>query len=281
MKLNHVVVGIVMLMAGIASAGESLLKWADSQETLKKQWNGKYKIEKIDGAPGNGLCVIVDKNTSVESAKYIPVDAAKKYILSGNFKSNGKELSKFYFGFKTYDAKKKYIASLHANTIPGTDTELTAAAKKGDKFVLIKSKNKWRINTRTGGTYGIAFNTKNDFSDLPNREYQYGLVKITAEGNAFKVELKKALTKDYPAGTKIREHTTSYGSFVYTAASGDKIPKEWKEYKGAISLAKPGQMGLNFFRPGTAFVKIIILANYHQKADVELEMTNIEFKETE
>ncbi len=276
-----------MLVAGIVSAGEALLKWGNSPEAVKKQWNDtKFKVKKINEAPGNGLCIIVNKCTwdtplAPTTAGFIPVEADKKYILSGYFRSTGKELSKLFFGFIPYDAKKKEISSFHTNVIPNTGSELTANAYKGDKSVMIRNGMEWRINLKNPKSYAIAFNVKDDFSDLPNRESQYGLVKVIPKGDVFKIELSKPLNKDYPIGTKVREHSIAYGKYLYTAACGVKVPKEWKEYKGTCTMGKPGRTGWNLFRPGTAFVKILLLANYGQKADAEMQVANIELKEAD
>ena len=95
------------------------------------------------------------------------------------------------------------------------------------------------------------------------------------------LELLRPVPKAYPAGTKIRMHTSSYGSYVYTTVVGKVIPKTWKTYTGNATLAKPGQMSLSFLRPGTAYVKVIMLVNYRKAKDEKIAYTDLNLKVSE
>jgi len=238
-------------------------------QALKKEWNGKIKCETIDGK----LCAVVDNRTYISSKKFTPVKAGKKYVLSGTFKSLGKAPSKVYYGFICYDKKKRKISTLHSNVILGTATTLAKACKKGDKILVIKANKKWKK-----GRYAIAFNAKDDFSDLPNREIVYKITKVIPKGANMEVLLPAPLKKAYPAGTKVRKHTSSYGSYLYTTICAKKMPNSWKSYSASATLAKPGQMGWKFLRPGTAFVKVVILPNYGKKKDEKLAFKDLSLK---
>jgi hypothetical protein len=227
-------------------------------EAIKKEWAGNIKCKKVDG----NFCAVIDNNSSIVSQKLTPVKVGEKYILSGSFKSLGKARSKVYYGFVCYDKNKKQIYTINANVILGSATTLAAACKKGDKKIVIKANKKWKR-----GRYAIAFNVKDDFSDLPNREIAYKISKVTPEGDDAEIQLSAPLKKAYPAGTKVRMHTSSHGSYVYSAIVGAAIPPKWKSYKGSAALAKPGQMGWRHLRPGTAFLQIVILPNYNMKSD--------------
>ncbi len=137
------------------------------------------------------------------------------------------------------------------------------------------SNKKWKINQ------AIAFNAKDDFSDLPNYEVVYKILKIVPEGDNMELQLSTAVKKAYPADTKVRMHTPACGSYVYTTIVGSKVPKIWKAYSNSAVLGKPGQMGWKFFRPGTAFVKIIILPNYAKKKDEKIAFTALTLKVAE
>ena len=241
-------------------------------QALKKEWNGKIKCETIDGE----LCAVVDNKSTITSRKFTPVEAGKKYVLSGSFKSLGKAPSKVYYGFICYDKKKRQISSLHSNVVNGTATTLAEACKKGDKVLVIKANKKWRK-----GNYAIAFNAKDDFSDLPNREILYKISKITPKGVNMEVQFSVPLNKVYPAGTKVRVHSASYGTYLYTTIVGEAMPKTWKTYSKSATLAKPGQMGRQYFRPGTAFVRILILPNYGKKKDEKIAFKDLTLKVAE
>ena len=238
-------------------------------QTVKKEWNGAIKCEKIDGQ----ICAVIDNKKHVTSKKFTPVKAGKKYILSGSFKSLGKAPSKVYYGFICYDKKKRQINSMHSNVIKGTATSLAKACKKGDKVLVVKANKKWKR-----GNYAVAFNVKDDFSDLPNREVVYKISKVVPKGADIEVQLPKPLRKAYPAGTKVRLHNNSYGYYLYTAVVGNAMPKTWKSYNKSASLAKPGQMGWQYLRPGTAFVKVVILPNYSKKKDEKLAFKDLKLQ---
>ena len=260
------------MASGMLAGEETLVKWGADAEALKKEWSGKIKYETIDGK----LSAVVDNRAYILSKTFIPVESGKKYILSGSFKSTGKALSKVYYGFKCFDKKKRHIATYHSNAMLGTDTTLAQECKKGDKsIVIVKAKKMWTKN------YAVAFNAKDDFSDLPNREIVYKILKVVPKGENLELQLSKGVTKSYPAGTKVREHSPSYGTFTYTTICGKKIPNTMKTYSKTATIAKPGQMGMQYLRPGTAFVKILILPNYGKKKDEKLVYTDLSLKVTE
>jgi hypothetical protein len=73
-------------------------------------------------------------------------------------------------------------------------------------------------------------------------------------------------------------HTSAYGSYIYTAICGAAIPKSWKTYQGSATLAKPGHMGWKYLRPGTAFVRVVILPNYRKKKDEKIAFKDLELQ---
>lgn len=266
-KMFGIIVGVsVFFMAsGLVAGEETLLKWAADAKLLKKVWKGKIKYETID----DKLTAVVDNKTNIYSTKYIPVEAGKTYTLTGTFKSLGEAPSKIYYGFICYDKNKKQISTLHSNVILGSSTTLAKACKKGDKTIVIKANKKWRKN------YAVVFNAKDDFSDLPNREFAFKITEIVSKDGNMELQLSKAVAKAYPADTKVRAHTSAYGYYIYTTISGKKIAKDWKTYSGTATLAKPGQTGWNFLRPGTAFVRVVILPNHTGKKDEKIAFKDL------
>lgn len=281
MKLLNGIAIVVMLMAGIVSAGETVFKLADTPEAIKKQWTGKFKVEKLDAAPPDGDCLVASGVQCLVSTEFKAIDPDKTYELSGKMKSGGKDLSRVYFGFVCFDKNKRQINPLNANPYPGAVlTELAASARKGDKSILIKDAGGWTVNKGFG--VAAAFNAKDDFSDLPNFDVGADIAKITRKGDNFELELAKPLAKDYPAGTKVREHYRGFGYYLYSAAANSEVPADWKNYSAKVKMASNGKAANNLFRPGTAFVKIIFLANYAQKdKETELDITGVELKESD
>lgn len=272
-QMFGIVAGVsAFLMAGGLIAGEeTLLKWDADAKVLEKEWDGKVKYETIDGK----LSAVVDIGTTITSKKFFPVEAGKKYVLTGNFKSLGESLSKIYYGFICYDKDKKHVATLHSNVILDSATMLAQECKKGDKTLVVKANNKWKPG------YAAVFNAKDDFSDLPNREFAYKIIKVVPKDGNMEIQFSAPVGKAYPAETKVRLHSVSYGTYLYTAACGVSVPKSVKTYSGTATLAKPGQISFQYFRPGTAFTKVIILANYAKKKDEKLLYNDLTLKVTE
>jgi len=264
-------VSALFMASGLIAGEETLLKWDADAASLKKTWNGKIKYEDADGK----LCGIVDDRSYITSKKIMPVEVGKKYILTGTFKSLGEAPSRVYYGFICYDKNKKSILTYHSNVILNSGTTLAQECKKGDKTLLIKANKNWAKN------YIIAFNAKDDFSDLPNREVIFKIVKVVPKGENMELELSKPVSKAYSAGTKVRAHTSACGSYIYTTLVGAPMPKDWKTYSKTATVGKPGQMGWQTLRPGTAFVRIIILPNYSKKKDEKLAFKDLTLKVAE
>ena len=271
------IAGIVVLNSVIA--GEAY-KWAENPDTLKKQWGGKYAVEKVPGAPGDAQCLVVDNINKLLLKKFIPVDPAKTYTLSGQFKSLGKVQSRVFFGFVTYDKNKKYIQTINSNVISGTYAELAAPAKAGDKSLTVKNAVNWKAH-RIPRFFRVAFNAKKDFSDLPNYDTSLGIKKVEKKDDVTVAELTGPLKKSYPAGTGVRVHHAGCGFYLYSVLANQKIPAEWKQYSKKVTVADSGQAGGQYFRQGTAFVQILILANFGQKKDAKLAITEIKLTDSE
>ena len=79
------------------------------------------------------------------TAKMFPVDPAKKYIISGEFRSEGKagvNAPAVLLGVIPFDGSKRQIARSMVDAIANTETELAAAVRKGDKTLFVKDASK-------------------------------------------------------------------------------------------------------------------------------------------
>ncbi len=198
------------------------------------------------------------------TSKPFPVDPAKKYKLSGKFRAApGTAGEVFYFGFIPLDEKGRQIASEYVN-VPkkGTDTELAAPARKGDTVVKVKDASKWDMLTPWGV---IAFNAKDDCSDLPNRDVtQIAEKKIEKKGDVWEVTLKKPVAKDYPAGTRVRQQRFG-ATYLYTAGPGKKAPADWQEFSGNVQGIVPAGNPSYKWWNGTKQAQILVIMNYATK----------------
>ena len=211
---------------------------------------------------------------TILSAKSFTLDPAKKYQISGEFCQKGGKQVTLYLGFAPYDAKGRGIASNMVNIVKGTQTEVAADAKKGDKTVKVKDASKWNTKTPYGN---IAFGVKEDFSDLPN-SYRLATVKPNAQkqGEVWEILLRKPLAKDISAGTPVRQHQDG-SSYMYTAGYR-KLTDQWVTMKGSISGISPYGLTWTKMWKGTAKVKVLILISSGDSTS-EVSFRNIKVTE--
>jgi hypothetical protein len=254
----------------------NLVKNGDAETGDVTNW---LNLKELDSeAPHSGKkCFKAVGAANIFSAGFIPVDTAKTYMLTGWFKSTGEQPSNIYFGLVPFSAKKRQIAPVFVNIIKGTETTLAEACTKESKLLKIADGAKWKI----GPFASIAFEADDsgEYKDLPNRNVTgYGIEKVEQNADGvWEVHLKKPCGKDYPAGTKIREHRSG-GTYIYTGGRG-KVPGEWKEFTGAIGGESPFGVSADKFWKGTRYVRILILANHNQKKDATLLIDDIKLVE--
>lgn len=102
---------------------------------------------------------------------------------------------------------------------------------KGAKSLTVKDASKWK----KGKHDYVAFNAKNDMSDIPNFELAGKITKIEKTGDVYTISFARPLRKAYPAGTKVRQHRAG-GTYIYTKYG--KTPKEWASWKGKKAQGK-------------------------------------------
>ena len=243
--MKRIVVSALILAAAAVTAGPSVPMKSVSD------FIGQTKLLK---STENGFRFTSSKYFSVETKGRIPVDPAKKYRISFEYRlaPGSKPVPNFYLGPVGFDAKGAKVVSSTQNVAAGSDTVLAEAAKAGDTVIKIKNGSKWAVKWSFA-----AFDTKPDLSDLPNTD----LVSIKAvekTGDVWSVTLARPLKKDYAAGTNVRNQRAgaTYRYVVYS-----KVPAEWTKVdaviQGAAREGAPGyarkwrlgttQTGLAFF----------------------------------
>ena len=221
----------------------------------------------------NGIRIITPgSHVQFVTLKKIAVDPGKKYLITCEYRrtpgTQGE--GRFYFAPVCYDKDGREIKVTSVNCVNGTDTILAAAAKKGDKVVKIKNGAKWVLRYAN-----IAFNTKADYSDLPNADI-VPVAAIKQNGAVWELTLKAPLAKDYPAGTAVREQLDGA---TYRYVLGHIAPEtEWKKASRVFSGERreniPGSASC--WRPGTRQAGIII---FSAGKAMDLEIRNISLTE--
>jgi hypothetical protein len=203
-------------------------------KTTHWQRNGGF----IQYAPnilhGKGRIVAFSKDCFAYNPK-------KTYTLKGIYRQKpGSESNIFRIGIVPLDKDKKVIEYAYNNPLKNSDTVLLQAVNKSDTTIIVKNAANW--NKRCF----IAFNTKLDYSDLPN----YNLLrqmpqKITKVANGWKITFAKAVNVSYKAGTPLRQQRNG-SQYLYqaTGTAGEVL----------------GNIKCSRWAPGTKFFRVIILS---------------------
>ena len=214
-------------------------------------------------------------SANYRSAAALAIDPNKTYKLSGEFMANGKSPSVLYFGLITLNDKKQSIYSEQIFAVPGTETVLAEDAKVGDKEIKLKDCSKWKFK---GGH--VAFNVKDDLSDLPNKSLSPAIKSYVKSGDIYTITLSTPLRKAFSKGTAVRQHRAA-GTYLYSAAASRKLTNQWKTFSAIINGVSPKEnpVASKKFWYTTKYSKILILGNYGGKADSVLLFRNVKLEE--
>ena len=131
---------------------------------------------------------------------YTALDNSQNYVLKVDVAGAGGYVD---IMIDQYSGNKRRIAPHQVNAVANTQTELVADAMKGEKSFLVKDASMW--NPSKQGKL-VAFNAKEDFSDLPNSALEYYITSVKQENGSWRVTLNRPLSKTYAAKTGIRLH---------------------------------------------------------------------------
>jgi hypothetical protein len=224
MRFNKVVMGSLFVAALGVGASAAVIEEVKVTPEGAKKFGRAPKIVDVNGEKA----FVANKKgyTTYYINKKIKIDPEKKYQVSLKVKQFGEKPAYVYIGFIPLDAKGRSISPQQGfNNTKGSATVLAADVAKGAKSLTVKDASKWK----KGKADFVAFNVKADMSDIPNFEVAGAISKIEKTGDVYTINFPKALNKAYPAGTKVRQHTSG-GTFIYTKSKN--VPKEWTVWKG-------------------------------------------------
>lgn len=247
-----------------------------------KSWKGMVQYEP-KFARGKGPCFVLFGKypTPLIYGTYFPVSPDKIYTLKASFRSMDQKLeASGYLGLELYDENKRLLG--FRNVSPFAKTESTVvSAEKGQRFLVIK---KFPSFNNTIKTAVVAFNTKADFSDIPNFDLSPQSTAIKDEGENLKIELRSPLKKSYPAGTPVRLHSP-WSPSMYYLVSGWMPAGEGKSFTVKLHgiNTEPGTPRSKFWK-GTKYVRPFIwFGNWNRrpKEGAKLLVDGFSFEETD
>ena len=192
--------------------------------------NGE-KLEMKEGA-------LVLKKDNIVSKKHVAFDSAKPGVFTFEYKlANGAKPVMFYAALDTRDAKNQKLSGSYIFGFKETETELAASTKKSDRVIKLKDGSRWQKPEYRRGVVVVAFNAKEDGSDLPNHRLR-PVKNISPDGE---VTLRSPVGAAYPAGTRVRLHrdTCSFG----IGSTYLRPTAEWKKCTIEIRPRTEGDAG--------------------------------------
>lgn len=231
---------------------------AEGQKFMEEIMSDEFTVKNIIAEPEKwegGTLEPMDngkmlKGTGVRFAAGIfKIDPAKIYRLCGQFKAGkASETGNTLLGLAPFDEQTRQITPIQVNPVAATETELSEDFAAGASEIAIKDPSNWK----PGNFTGVAFEIKPDKTDLPNRN-----ITMIAELKENRVTLNKPLDKDYPAGTKVRQHLSG-NSYIYVG--GPKVPADkWLDVGGEISGESLMGLGNSQWWRGTRQVRIVLI----------------------
>ena len=245
MKINK----FMMMAAGLICCG-SVMAAEEYSFATPEAWQNPAMLEVKD----NSL-IVSGGMKWLTGKKLIKVPEGGELQITGTYRAvEGTPKDTVYLGFRTYDANRKEFKEVNIRNVAGTETVLTADAKKGDTFIMVADASKWRNN------HSPVWGAKEDLSDLPNYNILPAIDKIEKVGDAWKVSFKKVLPADLAKDTAVRCHQS--GGYMYyvfmSTAPGATNPKRNTNKKGIWPQAR--------------YVRFIVLANWRGGKDAKFEM---------
>ncbi len=216
----------------------------------------------------NASSTTVLGSTTLFGDRSIPVDPEGTYAIQFNASSDTTG-ARHYAGYATLDADSNSIDLLHYFQSEGSfDSTLVAALLPGSTQMTVADATSWYEGPISYRRSFIWMDYQDSTGLSHGTEYSRNLVSYAwpeqgIQGNTINLTLPWA-GPTLPAGTRIR-NTTSGASFQYNVLADQPLTNMTKSYSGTINgTNQSSTVYYDQFRPGTSFIKPVILANYAQ-----------------
>lgn len=237
-------------------------------------WKDAPIDEALSKAEGTRVFRISKNRAWVYSMEHIPVEPGKSYKISMDLRcADASRVSPGnYIGVCLLDAGNRFITRNHVFVVPDTATTVAADAPKGAREITVNGAIDPSAKLKIGVC--LAFNAKQDLSDLPNRNLSGNITKVQTKDGKTVFTLARPLTAAVKAGTPVRCHMSAVGHNYCVPVRG--LGAEWKTFTGKLSGADiTGTAPYGSIWPGTKTFRLVLVVNYSPKVQSEVWVKNI------
>jgi len=255
-----------------------------------------YTFDPVDTYSGKGSFRV---NTTLQlktSDEFVPVNINTRYSISLYAKSgdigggtyNASNVQSL--GIVLYDIDLLPIDPYYANKhIGSTDTTLAVALNPGDTTVTLTNATGWYNGSNILYQFFSWYGWTNSYGYVyPDYTYsRYNSINYSSNstlgtwgagaisGNVITLRVPWA-GPSIASGAAIR-NCYATGTYKYVLLSAAAIPNTWTRYEGYIGPGTPSDSSenINLFRAGTAFIKLLHLANWHGAADNNVRLSGL------
>jgi hypothetical protein len=228
-------------------------------------------FEPLAEVSAQGDVIVVKGKAQLMMSEVFPIDPAKTYVFSVSAHGVDGKYGVFMPVIMQFDANGKTISCGQVKTIGGTFTELVKPVSRGDKVLYVKDAKLWNKKR----LLCIAFNAKEDYSDLPSQRVSWNTITdITEENGVFKVSLASPIPFYAPVGG-VRLHENG-PRWIYPLG-GRHMGAAWRTFTGKISGQARNDYPHNSWAPGAVTAKFGFQINWN-KADAVTEIKDIKIE---
>lgn len=256
-------------------------------------------------AGGKGAFKYVGANGFLRTTDLIPVNLLRRHRLSvvarhgDSSGANYDAAARCFFGLSCYDSEGLEIMPPHWAKVNGTQTTLAAPLNTGQTTMTLTSSANWH-NGSTAANRGFAWYPYTNGAGQLFPDYGYSR-NISSQHNAYSLGNGGAWAQsgisgnvvtlrapwpgpNLPSGTKVA-NVMEGSTFMYSSALNNAlVPNAWTLYECYVQGINPGNSedpANLMFRPGTAFIRPILLINYNNPASTTtFYLTMLDLRET-
>lgn len=206
-------------------------------EVFKLEKPQDFNLPKRLTVPETGV-LEVQQNSWFFSNRRETIQPDTVYSISAQIRlAPGKEAkTPFSIGFYSLDKNNRVIQTSAVFFTAGSETEIAADVKEGDKVIKIKDGSKWKKN----GYVAYDIDPTGKYRDLPCHTIINAVsVDVKKNGDVYEVVLPKPAGKNLSAGVAVRQHLSGWS---FLTSNSCKATADWQNVSWKV---RPGEAKTN------------------------------------